>query len=35
MDGIKNQATTEDGELKVSEPSLPICDEMPPDLGKF
>lgn len=35
MDGIKNQATTEDGELKVSEPSLPICDEIPPELGKF
>ncbi|XP_045451475.1 beta-1,4-N-acetylgalactosaminyltransferase bre-4-like [Melitaea cinxia] len=33
MDSIKNQATTEDGELKVSEPLLPICDEMPPDLG--
>ncbi|XP_050347572.1 beta-1,4-N-acetylgalactosaminyltransferase bre-4-like [Nymphalis io] len=33
MEGIKNLVTTEDGELKVSEPSLPLCDEMPPDLG--
>ncbi|CAH2092733.1 unnamed protein product [Euphydryas editha] len=33
MDGIKNMVTPDDGELKISEPSLPPCDEMPPDLG--
>ncbi|XP_045774812.1 beta-1,4-N-acetylgalactosaminyltransferase bre-4 [Maniola jurtina] len=33
MEGIKNLVTTEDGEFKMSEPSVPICDEMPPDLG--
>ncbi|XP_045500260.1 beta-1,4-N-acetylgalactosaminyltransferase bre-4 [Colias croceus] len=32
MEGIKNLVTTEDG-IKFNEPSLPLCDEMPPDLG--
>ncbi|CAH2211171.1 jg24422, partial [Pararge aegeria aegeria] len=32
MDGIKNLVTTEDAEFKMSEPSMPLCDEMPPDL---
>ncbi|CAF4929408.1 unnamed protein product [Pieris macdunnoughi] len=32
MEGIKNFVTTEDG-VKFSEPSMPLCDAMPPDLG--
>ncbi|CAH0720434.1 unnamed protein product, partial [Brenthis ino] len=33
MDGIKNLVTTEDGDIKPSEPTIQFCDEMPPDLG--
>ncbi|CAH2043344.1 unnamed protein product, partial [Iphiclides podalirius] len=33
MEGIKNLVTTEEFNLKMSEPTLPLCDEMPPDLG--
>ncbi|CAK1555897.1 unnamed protein product [Leptosia nina] len=32
MEGIKNLVTTEDT-VRVNEPSLPLCDQMPPDLG--
>ncbi|CAG5033387.1 unnamed protein product [Parnassius apollo] len=32
MESIKNLVTTEDF-YKMSEPTLPLCDEMPPDLG--
>ncbi|XP_045522323.1 beta-1,4-N-acetylgalactosaminyltransferase bre-4-like [Pieris brassicae] len=32
MEGIKNFVTTEGG-VKVSEPAMPLCDAMPPDLG--
>lgn len=35
MEGIRNMVTTEDGELKMSEPSMTLCDEMPPDLGEY
>lgn len=34
MEGINNLVTTEELNLKMSEPTLPLCDEMPPDLGK-
>ncbi|XP_068617583.1 beta-1,4-N-acetylgalactosaminyltransferase bre-4 isoform X2 [Battus philenor] len=33
MEGIKNLVTTEDFNNMMSEPTLPLCEEFPPDLG--
>lgn len=34
MAGLNSSITTEDG-IKKIDPSLPLCDSMPPDLGKL
>ncbi|XP_026756310.1 beta-1,4-N-acetylgalactosaminyltransferase bre-4-like [Galleria mellonella] len=33
MDNIKNLVTTEEVDVKKTEPALPLCDKLPPDLG--
>ncbi|XP_041982019.1 beta-1,4-N-acetylgalactosaminyltransferase bre-4 [Aricia agestis] len=33
MEGLKNLVTPEDFDFKSLEPSMPLCDAMPPDLG--